>query len=233
MLNSIMLSIHYYIEKLIDLLNYLFFNEPFFQIYCLTMIMTTLYIAIEKVIAIITGSEQPKDQSQYDTYMDDTTQDAITQNDITQDAAVLILQKDYTCKQENKEIIKAIEVGQHALNKLREAKHELTLASIFGVNDILGGGISVNILKRMKMSDAKELLKSANNDLKSFQKELQDMDVPEEVKYEVIDFLAFADIFMDGCAVDLLVQAQILNIQNRVSEAIEKVEQILKVLKAA
>lgn len=233
MLNSIMLSIHYYIEKLIDLLNYLFFNEPFFQIYCVTMIMTTLYIAIEKVIAIITGSEQPKDQSQYDTYMDDTTQDAITQNDITQDAAVLILQKDYTCKQENKEIIKAIEVGQHALNKLREAKHELTLASIFGVNDILGGGISVNILKRMKMSDAKELLKSANNDLKYFQKELQDMDVPEEVRFEVIDFLAFVDFFMDRCEVDLLVQAQILNIQNRISEAIEKVEQILKVLKAA
>lgn len=52
-------------------------------------------------------------------------------------------------------------------------------------------------MKRSKMNDAQYLMEAAKSDLKRFQKELVDVNVPLDLKMEVGSFLSFADFFFD------------------------------------
>lgn len=64
-----------------------------------------------------------------------------------------------------------------------------------------------------------------------FQKELKDVNVPLDLRIEVGSFLSFADFFFDGFVADYLVQSKISEAKSQISDAIFRVEQILRELK--
>ena len=87
------------------------------------------------------------------------------------------------------------------------------------------------MIKRSKMDDARELMETAKSDLKRFQKELKDVNIPLDMRMEVGSFLSFADFFFDGFVADYLVQSKISDAKEQVSDAIIRIEQILNELK--
>ena len=125
----------------------------------------------------------------------------------------------------------AIDAGERALTSLRMAQEKLNSAGNWGLFDMFGGGLFSTMIKRSKMDDASKLMETAKSDLKRFQKELKDVNVPLDMRMEVGSFLSFADFFFDGFVADYLVQSKISDAKEQVSDAIIRVEQILNELK--
>lgn len=130
-----------------------------------------------------------------------------------------------------REIKEAIDAGERALSSLKSAQEKLSSASNWGLLDMFGGGLFSTIMKHSKMSDAQNLMENAKRDLKRFQKELQDVNVPLDFRMEVGGFLSFADFFFDGFVADYLVQSKISDTKAQISDAIFRVEQILNELR--
>lgn len=130
-----------------------------------------------------------------------------------------------------KEMKEAMDAGERALATLRSAQEKLNSASNWGVFDMFGGGLFSTIMKRSKMTDAQNLMETAKMDLRLFQKELKDVNVPLDLRIEVGSFLSFADFFFDGFVADYLVQSKISEAKSQISDAIFRVEQILRELK--
>lgn len=129
------------------------------------------------------------------------------------------------------EIKEAMDAGERALSSLRMAEDKLKSAGNWGLFDMFGGGLFSTIIKRSRMSEAQSCMESAKADLRRFQKELKDVDIPLDLRMEVGSFLSFADFFFDGFIADYLVQTKISDAREQVSDAIFRVEQIMKDLK--
>lgn len=130
-----------------------------------------------------------------------------------------------------KEMNEAIQAGERALYSLKNAEEKLNSAENWGIFDMFGGGLFSTIIKRSKMDDAQNLMETAKTDLMIFQKELKDINVPLNLRVEVGSFLSFADFFFDGFVADYLVQSKITDAKSQVSDAIYRVEQLLRELK--
>lgn len=132
-------------------------------------------------------------------------------------------------KQEMKE---AIEAGEIALSSLRIAKERLDSAKNWGVLDMLGGGLVTGMVKHSKIDDASYYIENAKKNLLWFQKELQEVHVPVDLKAKIGAFLSFADFFFDGLVADYLVQSKISEAREEVADAIWRVSNVLIYLKA-
>lgn len=130
-----------------------------------------------------------------------------------------------------REMKEALDAGERALSSLRKAQEKLNSAGNWGLFDMFGGGLFSTIMKRSKMNDAQQLMEAAKSDLKRFQRELKDVNIPLDLRMEVGSFLSFADFFFDGFVADYLVQSKISEAKEQVSDAIIRVEQILNELK--
>ncbi len=129
-----------------------------------------------------------------------------------------------------REMREAIYAGERALSSLRMAQEKLNSAGNWGLFDMFGGGFFSSMMKHSKMDDAVRFMEEAKVDLMRFQKELRDVNVPLDLKMEVGSFLSFADFFFDGFVVDYLVQSKISDAKEQVSDAIYRVQQILREL---
>ena len=130
-----------------------------------------------------------------------------------------------------REMKEAMDAGERALSSLRKAQEKLNSAGNWGLFDMFGGGLFSTIMKRSKMDDAQQLMEAAKTDLKRFQRELKDVNIPLDLRMEVGSFLSFADFFFDGFVADYLVQSKFSEAKEQVSDAIIRVEQILNELK--
>lgn len=130
-----------------------------------------------------------------------------------------------------REMKEAMDAGERALSSLRSAQEKLNSAGNWGLFDMFGGGLFSTMIKRSKMDDAQTLMEAAQTDLKRFQKELKDVNIPLDLRVEVGSFLSFADFFFDGFVADYLVQSKISDAKEQVSDAIFRVEQIMNELK--
>ena len=86
------------------------------------------------------------------------------------------------------------------------------------------------MLKHSKMDQAKRNMEQAKYDLRSFSRELNDVNMACNLNINTGDFLSFADYFFDGFVVDWVVQDRINNAQRRVEEAIRRTESIVNQL---
>lgn len=129
-----------------------------------------------------------------------------------------------------KEKREAADAGNRALRSLKAAQENLSSAKNWGIWDMLGGGFISTMAKHSKMDRAKENLAKARSDLKSFSRELQDVNMACHLDIETGDFLSFADWFFDGFVVDWMVQDRINQASRQVEEAIYRVETILRQL---
>ena len=131
-----------------------------------------------------------------------------------------------------REMKEAMDAGERALSSLRMAQEKLKSAGNWGLFDMFGGGLFSTMIKRSKMDEAQSLMENAKSDLKRFQKELKDVNIPLDMRMEVGSFLSFADFFFDGFVADYLVQSKISDAKEQVSDAIYRVEQILNELES-
>lgn len=129
-----------------------------------------------------------------------------------------------------KEKREAADAGNRALRSLKAAQENLSSAKNWGIWDMLGGGFISTMAKHSKMDRAKENLAKARSDLKSFSRELQDVNMACHLDIETGDFLSFADWFFDGFVIDWMVQDRINQASRQVEEAIHRVETILRQL---
>lgn len=134
---------------------------------------------------------------------------------------------EYNLEQEKRE---AIEAGQRALRSLQRAKENLNSAGNWGLVDMFGGGFFTTMIKHSKMDQAKQNMEEAKYNLRSFSKELNDVNMACNLNIDTGDFLTFADYFFDGFFVDWLVQDKINNAKSQVEEAIRRTEAILRQL---
>ncbi|MDO5338196.1 MAG: hypothetical protein Q4E89_12250 [Eubacteriales bacterium] len=130
------------------------------------------------------------------------------------------------------EIREAVTAGERALQSLRAAQDRLNSARSWGIFDMLGGGFITDMIKHSKLNDAASYMEAAKIDLRTFQRELRDVEVPTNIEIEISSFLSFADFFFDGFVADYLVQSKITDARRQVSDAIRRVENILQDLRA-
>lgn len=129
--------------------------------------------------------------------------------------------------QEQKEIREAVAAGEKALFSLYAARDNLHSARNWGIFDLLGGGMLVNMMKHSRISKASAMLEDAKRNLLIFQRELKDVAVPMDIRVEIGSFLSFADFFFDGLVADYLVQSKIADAREQVEDAIMQVERLV------
>ncbi len=134
-------------------------------------------------------------------------------------------------RDEDREIREAICAGERALGSLRQVQEKLDSARAWGIFDMLGGGTLTGILKHSRINDATRCMENAKYDLQAFQKELRDVQLPDDIRIEVGGFLTFADFFFDGFLADYLVQSKIADARRQVEDAIRRVEWLLDELR--
>lgn len=129
-------------------------------------------------------------------------------------------------KDQNTEIKEAIRASDVTLDHLRRAKECLDSAGNWGLVDMLGGGMLSTFMKHRKMGNAEQELTQARDAMRSFAKELRDVNGVVNVQIRVDDFLGFADYFFDGLIVDWMMQSRIGTAKGQVADAITKVQMI-------
>ena len=132
-----------------------------------------------------------------------------------------------------KEIQEAITAGERALVSLRNAKSNMDSARGWGLLDIFGGNGFSGFVKHMKISRAQESLNQAKDDLERFNRELADVQDIRGLTIDISDFLIFADFFFDGLLADIYVQSKIKQAQSDIDNAIYRVEELLRRLRAS
>ena len=127
-------------------------------------------------------------------------------------------------KDQHTEITEAIQAADRALNHLRSAKDCLNSAGNWGLVDMLGGKLLTTFMKHRKMNDAERELTLARDAMRSFARELRDVNGAVEIEIRVDDFLSFADYFFDGLIVDWMMQSRISAAKKQVADAIDQVQ---------
>ena len=130
------------------------------------------------------------------------------------------------------EIREAIDAGERALLSLRDATNSLGSARGWGIVDMLGGRGLSGLIKHVKIGDARNSLSQAKADLTYFSRELADVRDIKGLDIEIGDFLTFADFFFDGFLADIMVQSKIRQAQDKVDDAINRVEYLLNRLRS-
>ena len=130
-----------------------------------------------------------------------------------------------------KEIKEAIDAGEKTNASLEQMREHLNTAKGWGMWDMMGGGLISNIAKHSAIEKANQIAHSTQSNLKSFQKELSDVNDFTEISVDLSNFATFADFFFDGFFVDWFVQSKINNSINNVDNTYNKISEIVRGLK--
>jgi hypothetical protein len=125
-----------------------------------------------------------------------------------------------------KETEEALEAAEAARDALVQCQESLERAAGWGVIDMLGGGLITTAIKRSHMDDARDLANQAQYCLQRLQRELADVGETSVLKLTSGRFLGFADYFFDGLIVDWMVQGEIRDARDQVSQQLERVEEV-------
>lgn len=108
-------------------------------------------------------------------------------------------------------VTRALSLIDQLIPILNEAERALSSARTWGVFDMLGGGLFVDLVKHHKINRAKNAMDEASDLLSALQRELSGIQVPADSRMEVGGFLTFADFFFDGFLVDAFMFSKILS----------------------
>jgi len=133
---------------------------------------------------------------------------------------------------EQNELREALAAGQSAAASLAAVRKSLESAAGWGVWDMMGGGLLSTMAKHSHMDQAKEHAHQAEQALRRFHRELQDVQAQLEVHLQLDGFLRFADYFFDGLIVDWSVQSRINSSREAVGQAERRVSEMIARLEA-
>ena len=131
---------------------------------------------------------------------------------------------------EKREIREAIRAGEHALDSLHAAMERLDSARAWGVCDLLGGRLISSRIKFRKIDDANEWVQLANNDLRTFEKELGDV-TGRGTYIRTGELVSALDMFCDNIVSDLTIQNRIRQAMVQIDSIIERVQDTVWTLK--
>lgn len=131
----------------------------------------------------------------------------------------------------DKELKEAVNAGDSLIEVLEEAKKEFESAKSWGTMDMLGGGVMSSMIKRGHIENANRVLNEVQYLVKSFKKELNDVNISLDMKYVSGDFSDMTDIFFDNFFSDIMVQDKINNALNNVNRTLRVVERNTKELR--
>lgn len=143
-----------------------------------------------------------------------------------------MLDKTDDLKLDIKEVNEAIQAGQRACSALEDMKKSLKTAKSWGTWDMLGGGLISDLAKHSAIDEANKIAHNSQHLLKSFEKELSDVNEFTQIEVNLSAFASFADFFFDGIFADWFVQSKINDSLNNVENTINKIESIISNLKA-
>ncbi|NMM52525.1 hypothetical protein [Paenibacillus aquistagni] len=131
---------------------------------------------------------------------------------------------------EKKELGEARAAGEHALRALRRAGESFDSAKNWSTYDMLGGGMLATHIKHSRIDEAQESVTKANHALRTFQRELKDVEQAAAGTdlVHIEGGLKFADYFLDGLIADWMVNNRIQSSLEAVNKGITRVEPILK-----
>src|SRR5690625_2981068 len=130
-----------------------------------------------------------------------------------------------------KELEEAIHAGEIAKKALADAVSSLESAEGWGTFDLFGGGAVTGLIKHNHIDNATEHIHVAQSKMRSFQKELLDIEETSDVQIEISSLLKFADFFLDGIIADWLVQGKIKDSLEQAKDQEESVSRIVTGLK--
>lgn len=128
---------------------------------------------------------------------------------------------------QRRELLEALEAGEHLLNGLLEVICTLKSAKNWGTWDMMGGGLVANIAKHSKINQAREQVHRVQTLLGRFQRELADVAAVEDMAVNLTSFETFADYFFDGLIMDWVVQSKIRDSLSRTLGVKDQVETIV------
>jgi hypothetical protein len=121
----------------------------------------------------------------------------------------------------------AVNTANDALFHLQKADEILGHAENWGFVDLFAGGMITTMIKRSKMSDAKNEIEQAKRSMHRLSGYLQDFRGMPNMTVDMNGFLGFADYFFDGVVADWFVQTKINDARRQVKDAISEVQGIL------
>lgn len=125
----------------------------------------------------------------------------------------------------------ALELVVRAQNCLEEALDRLESAGGWGLFDLLGGGLITSLIKHGKLSDAEELVRSAQCKLESARRLLNAGEADFDLDAgQIGGFAKFFDILGDSFLADLWVQGQIAERREAVEALLAKVKNLRRAL---
>lgn len=130
-----------------------------------------------------------------------------------------------------KEVKEAIGAGEKTNIYLLKMKEHLNTAAGWGMWDMMGGGLISNIAKHSAIEKANEIAHLTQSNLKSFEKELSDVNKFTDIEVNISSFETFADFFFDGFFVDWFVQSKINYSLENVNNTYNKISEIVSDLK--
>ena len=127
---------------------------------------------------------------------------------------------------ERKEIEDVQRILSQLFPLLEQAENNFKSARNWGILDIFGGGMIVDLIKHSKINSAGNCMSQISFLLKDLQRELKDVYIPSDFQMETGTFATFADFVFDGILADIYMQSKI----NRSLEEIQELMRRLRIL---
>lgn len=131
-------------------------------------------------------------------------------------------------EKQKRELIEAIEAGKRTDKSISKMIRRLDSARGWGIWDIWGGKLLSNLAKHSAINKANELSYEVKENLRIFQKELNDINDFTDLRINLSGFTTFADFFFDGMFVDFFVQSKIKNALRNTKQVQRKVNEIIR-----
>ncbi|OZU90581.1 hypothetical protein CIL03_05410 [Virgibacillus indicus] len=129
------------------------------------------------------------------------------------------------------ELKEAITAGEAVKSALEKAVSSLDSAEGWGALDMFGGGMISGLVKHDHIDKSTGFIHQAQSRMRTFQKELLDIDQAAEMHVDISGMLKFADFFFDGLLTDWMVQGRIQDSLAQVRDQQAKIAGIIRNLK--
>lgn len=126
-----------------------------------------------------------------------------------------------------KELQEAADAGDTALATARSVADCLDKAENWGLFDIAGGGVISGLQKHSYLSDAQSLMQQLETDMRRFDTEMGDVELPDDVDIPTGGSVAVIDVFFDSFIVDFMVQSSIEKALSSVQDMISRLEAVI------